>query len=85
MNRDLIDRIIDRVRQDLYNEIMANEEEGGGPTNVIGDGEGAVKLRPTLMKFDGRTKGVKSFMKRLSKDREKRTERKLLKKYPHLK
>ena len=56
MNRDLIDRIIDRVRQDLYNEIMTNEEEGGGPTNVIGDGEGAVKLRPTLMKFDGRTK-----------------------------
>lgn len=85
MNRDLIDKIIDRVRQDLYDEIMMDEEDGGGPTNVIGDGEGAVKLRPTLMKFDGRTKGVKSFMKRLSKDREKRAERKLLKKYPHLK
>lgn len=88
MNRDLIDKIIDRVRQDLYAEISMEEEtveEEGGPTNVIGDGEGAVKLRPTLMKFDGRTKGVKSFMKRLSKDREKRAERKVLKKYPHLK
>jgi len=83
MNRDLIDRIIDRVRQDLYDEIMMDEE--GGPTNVIGDGEGAVKLRPTLMKFDGRTKGVKSFIKKLTSDREKRAERKLLKKYPHLK
>jgi len=54
MNRDLIDKIIDRVRQDLYAEISMEEEtveEEGGPTNVIGDGEGAVKLRPTLMKF----------------------------------
>ena len=85
MNRHLIDKIINRVRQDLYDEMMMDEEDSGGPTNVIGDGEGAVKLRPTLMKFDGRTKGIKSLVSRLSKNREKRAERKALKKYPQFK
>lgn len=82
MDKQLIDKIIDRVRSELYTEFSMDEE---APTNVIGDGEGAVKLRPTLMKFDGRKKNMKTFLKKLQNDRERREKRKILKKYPHLK
>lgn len=81
MDKSLIDKIVDRVRAELYSELTVDEE---APTNVIGDGEGSVKLRPTIMKFDGRRKNVKSFMRKIEKDRKKREEKKLLKKYPHL-
>lgn len=81
MDKNLIDKLIDRVRQDLYAEYSLDEE----PTNNIGDGEGAVKLRPTIMKFDGRTKGTKAFLKKLQSGRQKREERKALKKYPQFK
>jgi len=81
MDKALIDKLIDRVRQDLYAEYTIDEE----PTNSIGDGNGAVKLRPTIMKFDGRTKGTKAFLKKLQSGRQKREERKALKKYPQFK
>jgi hypothetical protein len=81
MDKALIDKLIDRVRQDLYAEYTIDEE----PTNAIGDGHGAVKLRPTIMKFDGRTKGTKAFLKKLQSGRQKREERKALKKYPQFK
>lgn len=82
MDKDLIDKIIDRVRQDLYAEYTVDEE---APTNNIGDGNGSVKLRPTIMKFDGRTRGTKAFLKKLQSGRQKREERKALKKYPQFK
>lgn len=81
MDKALIDKLIDRVRQDLYAEYTIDEE----PTNAIGDGNGAVKLRPTIMKFDGRTKGTKAFLKKLQSGRQKREEKKALKKYPQFK
>jgi len=82
MDKQLIDKIIDRVRSELYSEYTVDEQ---APTNNIGDGEGAVKLRPTIMKFDGRTKGTKAFLKKLQQGRQKRDEKKVLKKYPQYK
>lgn len=81
MDKSLIDKIVDKVRAELYSELTVEEE---APTNVIGDGEGSIKLRPTIMRLDGRKKNVRSFIKKIEKDREKREKKKLLKKYPHL-
>ncbi len=87
MEKTKIDRIIDAFRSSLYQEFGVSEDSptmssGSSPAGFSGsaDAKGPVAGYDSVIKFDGRKKGVKKYINALLKNREKRETKKKLKK-----